>query len=108
MKAGRELDALIAEKVMGWRFVNIGGPAFIWVPPYAHPQVNALGLAPPKFSEDIGAAWKVVEKIRKPGQSWNFQIFSDGTCEAEFYEPVRAETMPHAICLAALKALEDK
>ena len=46
MKPGRELDALVVEKVMGWKWLS-GNP---WAP-----------------STDIAAAWEVLEKMRERG-----------------------------------------
>jgi hypothetical protein len=87
--AGRELDALVAEKVMGWNF-----------------QRSA-------FSTDIASAWEVVEKLQAleytfinllwDGQGWDIEMGQDGhdiSCDTY------ADTFPLAICLAALKAVD--
>lgn len=103
MEAGRELDALVAEQVMGLRYVQ--GP---------HPTI-------PRYSTDIAAAWHVVDKM-----GWSycyfelghqpFDAFSDGEggdypvssywyCSAEQEYRAEGASPPHAICLAALKAV---
>lgn len=119
MKPGRELDALIAEKVMGW-------PTFA-------PQ--ALGLLNnhllfgqtkgeqclicarnddtkeclPHFSTNIAAAWTVVEKLYM--LVWREDL--DGTWGARSLKYMiektgisRSDSAPHAICLAALKVFD--
>lgn len=113
MTPGLELDALVAEKVMGW-----GRPRPEWVAstpdsPWVNPK-DGLGYRPSEialYSTDIAAAWEVVEKwkdgvqIFKAGDHYtcaltvkrvpnHFQVISES-----------APTAPHAICLAALKAV---
>jgi len=72
LQGGGELDALIAEKVMGWKkvycqtiFETIRG-----LPPWTRwwgQKQNAEGrwrkTDLPKYSGDISAAWEVVEKL---------------------------------------------
>lgn len=112
MEAGRELDALVAETVMGCTpYLDTECPI-----PYlrcgcAHeehetPDDNDTGLA--HYSTDIADAWEVMEKcdncieIGRSGSIW--------TCIIGAADPIIAEadTAPHAICLAALKALGEK
>lgn len=87
--AGRELDALVAEKVMG-----IGKLEF---DAYYGPQH--------RYSTDIAAAWEVVEKLAKPlkvvwtGKVWVCEVFGE-PCSQE------AGTAPLAICRAALKVMD--
>ena len=112
MKAGRELDALVAEKVMGMR----PGTEDCWVDP-ASSYGGQLPLA--HYSTDIAAAWAVVENIKSlhpddreeltfamnyypEDKIWRFGWESYG----EFGQfSGDAETAPHAICLAALAAV---
>lgn len=100
MEAGRELDALIAEKVMGFPLEIIRGA------PYPE--------CPRHYSTDIAAAWEVVEKDDGWGHDWRVKRWVSSSkpysCTAErtadgqnFY--AEAETAPLAICLAALKAV---
>lgn len=107
MIAGRELDALIAEKVMGWKlFVDNKREVCAW----------DTGTSPGGFidernfkpSRDIAAAWQVVEKLdnrfildRTLGQ-YRVRFTAQDSFE------VTAESAPHAICLAALKAVGVK
>ncbi len=113
MVAGREFDALVAEKVMGWR--------------------PGAGFASDKywaFSTDIAAAFLVVERLRTWGEdeSFAFQLIensehgapaewmvrfdryvvdrydrsNDDLVPGEYYV---APTLPLAICRAALAAV---
>ena len=100
LKAGRELDALVAEKVMGLPGAAVGG----WYNP------NLLD-GPPPYSTDIAAAWEVVEKLLELG--WHVDI-EDGWCVIVYggrdgkadSEMEVGETAPEAICLAALEAVK--
>lgn len=99
--AGRDLDALVAERVMGWE-----------APTWHHPEGwGTSDSSIPHFSTDISAAWEVVEKMR-PDWTLDFRA----TCEGYFasfdnmsqtFEHFSRESAAHAICLAALKALES-
>lgn len=130
MKPGPEIDALVAEKVMGWDISHLEiehipgrGPVVIagskerW--PKGCPLVNE-DLRP--YSTDGGAAWEVVEKLVKekgdlalcvqvfPSQHsrWKrYTINLSGTGEVldGRGDIIQADSLPYAICLAALKAV---
>lgn len=119
LKTGRELDTLIAEKVMGWK----------WFPCEMNPHQKILSLdevtAPklfigqavidlvPRYSTDIAAAWEVVEKLHAeglqitytPSNGWFVELgtghYMENSNDIEM-------TFPLAACLAALKAVEGK
>jgi hypothetical protein len=114
MEAGRELDALVAEKVMGWvwqpdekggHYRDGNGETFATGRTLGQPEC-------PKYSTSIAAAWDVVELLASKGLDVTVFVHPDGraaTCEIGFkgdlgIEPT-ADTAPHAICLAALKAV---
>jgi hypothetical protein len=164
MKAGRELDALIAEKVMGLCTGKTGyvseakltaqyriavhddyvknyreEPNADWLESEVEDRVRETvgGDYPPKecgkceygphrtmksYSTDIAAAWEVVEQFRR---GWNGQAaacidmhvsdyVSMPDCHCIIYGPsitrihAEAETMPLAICLAALRAVGEQ
>lgn len=118
MKPGRELDALVAEKVMGYRRKRCDCNTF-WV--------DADGYEPTHnqdYSTDIAAAWEVVERVRLfvwPHQGrWIAGYLSEAdlqdiyfhvensrfiTIDGSFSTIAQEQTAPHAICLAALKAV---
>ena len=115
MKAGRELDALIAEKVMGLNPHWLGDGIEVNIL-----SIGESGIEVPRFSTDIAAAWEVVEKLEgdgwghrhlvhspgaeHPGVSWMFMKPGQGDQSMTTVEIVGE--IPYIICLAALKAVE--
>jgi len=109
--AGREFDALIAHEVMGWSAADM----------------RLLGdlRDVPHYSTDIAASWKVVAAMEKRGY-WCQMRTPFGTKAQNLddgywcgFTPhgtsgwngtpdhwTSASTLPHAICLAALAAME--
>src|SRR4030042_3346242 len=71
MPAGREMDALIAEKVMGWKIslidLTYGGR---WENIETGELMGGIQYWNP--SENISAAWEVVEKMKSEG--WEILI----------------------------------
>lgn len=107
IEPGRELDALVAEKVMGFR-----------VDQYKYVvDTGKITTTLPCYSENISAAWEVVEKITYPDgrltaafqlSRWSLYtaIFCfEKTGGGQFNFEGVAPTAPRAICLAALKAV---
>ena len=113
MKPGRELDALVAEKVMGLTVCRNeaceGCDSDMWMldgtiwsrDPLTH------------YSTDISAAWEVVEKVRSEGQridlwdgpsGWRVRFATESRAHRPPV-PCASESVAHAICLAALKAV---
>jgi len=133
LQAGHELDALVAERVMGWRHVKVtagysevGSSEIL----YDHhdywerPDLSKTHLH--HFSTDIAAAWQVVEKLG----SWHGFKFilclrdklnaievklEEGRWEAGWFEDSYegpearvvsyGDTAPEAICRAALETV---
>lgn len=115
MEAGRELDALVAERVMGLAKIMVKGdfeefPMFV-LPERKRAIWNAFHA--PRYSTDIAAAWAVVERMRELG--WKFQLDWDGPepaatfwkDEASLFDWTRGPA-PSAISNAALAALDAK
>lgn len=61
MPAGCEMDALIADKVMGWERVGIDG----WKTQYGLRTIELTSYGSFHPSTDVAAAWEVVERIRE-------------------------------------------
>lgn len=111
--SGRELDAAVAERVMGWQ----RQPDYnYWMsfPAGETFKLHAL-IATWKPSEDIGAAMEVVEKMRSLGWSFActlyegklpYATFCTGTVKSS--SNAEADSLPKAICLAALAAMKAK
>lgn len=116
IKPGPRLDALVAEKVFGC--TPYIGPSAQYecgcspMNPEHETMINSWCVIP-KYSTSIADAWQVVEKIEK---DFAIQISSDGDAKIIWYCYLenedkgvwvneKADTAPHAICLAALKAI---
>lgn len=116
MEAGRELDALVDEKIFGFSSLDLPTDR----PPTATECLNRgmmLALIP-NYSTDIAAAWEVVEKMRANNFLFTINMSDNFRWECEFdlndgafllkSDTIgfgRSETAPHAICLAALEAV---
>lgn len=114
MKAGKELDMRVAEKVLGWqrgrRYANGNGDWIIAGQSHA-PSWDQT----PRFSRDIAAAWAVLTS--RPVGTWapSLVLRDDGTwwCGLKLgyctsYDRdcgAWGETAPLAICAAALASL---
>jgi hypothetical protein len=119
LKPGRELDALIAEKVMGLILERdctvqnvVTGVYLVSRNPF---QVAEI----PHYSTSIADAWEVVEKLESDGflpsmysnEEWEVEFNKNDGRFLQSADTVgfgRALTAAHAICLAALKAVEGK
>jgi hypothetical protein len=116
VKPGRELDAQIAEKVFGRKTIIRPEPNYwgtLVFEKSEHPIVPVERV--PCYSTDFADAWEVVENLdsyrftlsRFEGLAnihYRAEFVEDGVGSAE--ESV--ESSAHAICLAALRALEQK
>ncbi len=110
--AGRELDALVAERVMGWKRPTKKRDV-TWY------RADGSGCGAeniPHYSTDISVAWQVVEKMCANNYSFDagsWENMDDGNnwyaCfehSTEVYRPsTPAPTMPLAICRASLAAM---
>lgn len=123
----RELDAAVAERVMGWtcrreRWLDHAGrDAGITTEFYASPTEGTITAAQFQPSKLIQDAWLVVERMRELGFGFRAYWFPNGgnvkCCFATGFDPydspedaahdVIADSAPRAICLAALAALES-
>lgn len=105
----REIDRLIAERMMGWTNLSLAGTRF-----GTTPQGRVHRIVP-QYSTDISAAWEVVEQLRllgyqggidwaRPEPGYECAFWSSSISPYE-KQSSRAETAPMAICLAALKVI---
>ena len=115
----KRLDGLVAETVLGW--TKPTRPYQSWdkrpdVPGVMLCRQNEL----PAFSSEIGAAWEVVEKLRKRyhvdisvgHRAARVRVFLGEPYEllpgaVRDLANVEARTAPMAICLAGLEAVEQ-
>ena len=131
--AGRELDALVAEHVMGLkpcsRWGGSGGRTYV-----IHRNddcdvsseisgtycFDVSGEHLTHYSASISGAWQVVEKLRKEGffifisydsvDIWDVSFYPVPQCDGGDIVPLmkNACVAPLAICRAALKLMETK
>lgn len=113
MTPGRELDTLVAEKVFKysifkkrWKEGSHSGFIDSWIDSAGFEIPGQL----PEYSTDISAAWEVVEKLRPElcieimpwGDNYHVRVLS---VTLEQKSRASCRSAPHAICLAALKAV---
>lgn len=134
VEAGRELNAMVAERVMGWRVIHyfgaLEGDGFnprgtnYYIAPDGEKRCDLVGdwkgWHP---STDISAALEVVEKLKAddfwPSMNWKSGVFIDDWNRAVWFVRFRCvrggtrgdhwhadESLPLAICFAALKVVE--
>lgn len=110
LSPGRELDALVAEKVMGWE-----KDFQCWKDESGRIRtIEATSFGSFEPSTDISAAWEVVEKMGK--KEFTFHAESTGDLkEVRFMNSDKgifgegySYSMPLSICKAALLAVMDK
>lgn len=127
MKPGRELDAKVAEKIMGWDNIHYQPGGNI---PFGRPNDDYRRDFPNNtayfkrvlsYSIDIAAAWEVVEEMAREG--WRLELEAKLLHQKEIrayavtfdrlvgddIERVgvwEVKTVPLAICLAALKVFD--
>ncbi len=118
MKAGREMDVLVAKKVFGWKLVKNKGEAggSFWT---GHGGVfgDMHKSQTPEYSTDIFASWEVIQKMHEMkyryalrghfrGSDLHIAEFDDQDWADSnpLYNAI-ADTTPLAICRAALLAV---
>lgn len=119
LEAGRDMDALVAHKIMGY-YVDRWSPDFSEIDywyrtepqPWYSGSHNEQTKIVPHYSTDIAAAWQVVERLWSKHLYYFYLSYYEsinwvrivGTAPAEVWHG-NAETAPLAICRAALKAV---
>ena len=123
LPAGPALDALVAERVLGWTRIKVPNPIppgrgcdALRLPDGSTFVVNG-GHAPralPAYSTDIAAAWAVVEHLcptANVSEPWFTLYSSGGKWVADFNRytgGAAADTVPLAIARAALLATREE
>lgn len=113
---GRELDALVAEK-LGYQWVKrtggLGHEVGRWVDPAtggdAYPGYSSFDEHEQScYSTDIAAAWQLVELMVNKSHDYEVgNCFGEGHYAQFTPYKLKSRTAPHAICLAFL-ALPDE
>ena len=91
LEAGRELDALVAEKVF-----NYDGICQV---------AGCSERHDPRYSTDIAAAWLVVEKLQQLDKLGDFSTATDFLTPWSWLDYSNASDMALFICKTALKAI---
>lgn len=114
-KAGREMDAMVAEKVMGavpcgaWRRFN----SYEWIKDNSaceHAACYPIGHdgkpSAPQYSKNLNAAWRVVEKMHGDGVSTS-PVWRAWLREWSRYDwmAMSSERAAEQVCVCALKAV---
>jgi hypothetical protein len=120
MEAGREMDDLIATRVMGWKMGNTSVLPRMNIPVWHDGNWNISHFYEWRPSTDIAAAWEAVDKLRKDGFNCVFSlpytnsairqhILFDGgeETDARSSDWVYGDELPLAICRAALLAVME-
>lgn len=131
MNPGTELDALVAEKVMGYhveRFIYTydtnSKESMVWITDVSRKNEDPstrqdVTINPIPYSTDVASSWKIVEHIRKTSRWDCLSLFSPtdeckewfaafdrkwhGRDQNDVYDCIAGDTAAHAICLAALE-----
>lgn len=101
MTPGRELDAMVWQALNGQE-VNIVKCRYVdddWQPYAGYPLGH---VSPPHYSTDIAAAMEVWEKLPMPRLLKEDIIGYDFMIGYYTFYPMQANSLAHAICLAAL------
>lgn len=130
MKAGPDLDALVAEKVMRkvvirepdhyLKVAESGGDFFgtehvstvlVHNQTFSRHRPGQTIAICPGYSTSIAAAWSVLERVTIVAHLSPILAHNNSGWQVSFLGnselfTARSDTAPHAICLAALKAVE--
>ena len=120
LPAGRELDALVAEKVFG---LAVDRVQFATADTTGYKSDDGFRYPVPRYSRDIASAWGVVDKLTKDGYAFQFNAMAE--CGARFDptgddgcwedwevqhedQELPLESAPLAICQAAILTILEK
>ncbi len=126
MPAGRELDALVATKVMGWRTAHFDASYGKWI----GVPLDDYWEDVPAYSTDLAAAWPLLDRfgfvvgphfqagwstdpsgMPRDGwfvfRDWESSVRSTFDEDSDRWALAIAETLPLALCRAALKMVRQ-
>jgi hypothetical protein len=81
----RELDVLVAEKVMemvacdAWEPHRLSAGTYYKVRPCDHAACYPAAAGPAEYSQNISAAWQVVRAIQEQHPGWRFSLLGGDT-----------------------------
>lgn len=104
MPAGRELDALVATKIMGWRTAHFDASYGEWL----GVPLDDYWEDVPRYSTDIAAAWLVVKRmcsfIGVDDDLWGRFVDEMNTAHDYAISDFLSHASPLIICRCALAA----
>ncbi len=107
----QELERRIAERIMGWMACRVDGDSLVGHPPDSAGTESELQPVP-QYARYLLDAWAVVDEMYRGGYSCQVslaQILATPTAEfakGKHHVVETAQTVPEAICLAALAVIE--
>jgi len=105
LPVGRELDALVAERVMGWRDIQFRNATGEWA---GYPPDSSGYQTIPYYSTDLAASWEVASYLSTRGYTVDVDNWEGGAASVRLRTPVDGEqgfvgpTPAVAMCRAAL------
>ena len=110
LQAGRELDALVAEKVFGWMNLRFIGDKSLRGEVDGEPSEKV-----PFYSTDFESAWEVAEKLAEAGLwltlqgDWHMRQFNATFSRRSNFvaQSGMCDSAPLAICLAGVAAIRE-
>lgn len=109
LKPCREFDTIVAQEVMeidglcrcrGNLLIDANT---LWSGREKHAKCG--GVIPKPYSTSIAAAWEMVERFRPISITYGVGLYNKWYVAFGHAAMAYSETIPHAICLAALKAV---
>jgi hypothetical protein len=121
LQPGPELDRLIAERVMEWEYGQTGTDYSGYYKPGHPPLKEPMRHGHFSPSTNIAHAWEAAEKLKELGvlllvfphrEAWAVGILEREPCHPDHFlddslNGIVYGKVPHAICLAALKAVQS-
>lgn len=103
-KLKRQLDAEVAQYVMGEEIFYPDGPSVPWQNTYNKRRTDTTGIEEvPYYSTHLPSAWNVVEKMSEAVFLWQHEEDNSWACRFGYSDAIHSiKTAPLAICIAAL------
>lgn len=108
--SGRDLDAAVAERVMGWKHGDFHT--------YCDPPFVSCRVCLTRFSSDIAAAMRVVDHLFRNGYTvsvhangvdgFYWTLISTPKLESKHFESLQCDTPAISICRAALQTVGEE
>jgi|SRR3990172_13114446 len=117
ISAGKELDGLIAERVFGWKNlvwkegghkIDELGNRLSWPMGWYGDGPRGSTYLVKRYSTNMDDAWEVVDKLRETCCDFSISEGFNAAFLKDDWIVATADTVPVAICRAALKTVMEK